>query len=307
MSEHDFTIAPRGPFDLLHQNRYFNGWPTLTADPQTIVMAFPVEGWSGSAAVTLRQSDDAVVHLKVHPPTAVVDVAQAHTQALAALSLDEDGSGWPEIGTRDPVIGRLQSKYRLIRPTLFHSPYEAAAAFVIGHRISIAQTRIIRKKMAGDIGETISVGADVQHAFPAPQQLRRLDSYPGLNDTKIDRLHSVADAAIDGLLDRETLRAMSEPEALRALQTIAGVGPFFAQGILYRGAGMADGLISDQMRIEAVRSGYELPDDAPGSRIDAIIDGWRPYRSWATVLMHLDAREGGRPTKRTPKGLTVQR
>lgn len=37
-------FEPRGVFDLINQNQYFNGWPTLTSDSKTVVMAFPVEG-----------------------------------------------------------------------------------------------------------------------------------------------------------------------------------------------------------------------------------------------------------------------
>jgi hypothetical protein len=40
-----FRVKPSGPFSLVEANRYFGGWPSLSADPSAIVMAFPVEGW----------------------------------------------------------------------------------------------------------------------------------------------------------------------------------------------------------------------------------------------------------------------
>ncbi len=79
----------------------------------------------------------------------------AWQQALATLSLDSEATGWPEVGQRDPVIGHLQQTYQFLRPVLFHSPYEAAAAFIIGHRISIQQGRAIRQAMAREIGENL--------------------------------------------------------------------------------------------------------------------------------------------------------
>ncbi len=60
--------APQGPFDLANQNQYFGGWPTLPDDPGAIVIAFPVEGWQGSAAVVLRQS--AAMNLSPERPLA---------------------------------------------------------------------------------------------------------------------------------------------------------------------------------------------------------------------------------------------
>src|SRR5206468_11079774 len=88
----DPCMTPLGPFDLANQNRYFNPWPELAGEPGAVVMAFPVEGWNGSAAVVLRQRGDEV-DLQVEAPTGIADAATA--QALAAISLDVDGRPWP--------------------------------------------------------------------------------------------------------------------------------------------------------------------------------------------------------------------
>src|SRR6202047_5081882 len=81
-----------------------------------------------------------------------------------------------EAGRRDPVIGKLQADYRNLRPVLFHSPYEAACAFLIGHRITIVQTRRIRQRMADEVGATIDVDGAAFTAFPDPAALLRLES-----------------------------------------------------------------------------------------------------------------------------------
>jgi hypothetical protein len=78
-------MQPLGPFDLHYQNRYFNGWPALVSDKETIVMCFPVEGWSGSAAVTLHQCPDGSIDIATY---GTGDEASATTQALSAISLD---------------------------------------------------------------------------------------------------------------------------------------------------------------------------------------------------------------------------
>jgi 3-methyladenine DNA glycosylase/8-oxoguanine DNA glycosylase len=292
----EFRWEPDGPFDLLHQNKYFNGWPTLARDPATVVMAFPVEGWSGSAAVTLTQDRNGSVHLVVFGEA---DQDRARRQALAALSLDEDGSGWPAIGERDDVLSGLQATYRYMRPTLFHSPYEAAAAFVIGHRISIRQARRIRSTMAAETGVETAVGGESFYAFPDPQRLMSLVSFPGLSQAKVGQLHAVAQAALDGRLDRTYLRSLDEETALAGLQTLPGIGPFFSQGILYRGAGKRDGFTRDDMTRHAIRTAYELAEESTNEEVLAIADRWRPYRMWATVLLHVWVRETGNLPKRT--------
>lgn len=158
-------MKPKGPFDLLYQNQFFNGWPTLKSDPKTIVMAFPVGGWSGSAAVTLTQKDDGSIDIQAY---GTGDLKKAKEQALASMSLDEDDSKWTDLGKHDLFVKELQDKHHYMCPTLFHSPYEAMAHFIIGHRISMVQGRKIRAAMAEEFGDKISVGDEVFAAFPSP-------------------------------------------------------------------------------------------------------------------------------------------
>jgi hypothetical protein len=98
-------------------------------------MAFPVEGWRGSCAVSLKQDKSGRLEGEVLGPHILHP--RAKEQALASLSLDIDGEKWPQVGKNDNVIYKLQEKYNYLRPVLFHSPYETAAAFIIGHRTSI--------------------------------------------------------------------------------------------------------------------------------------------------------------------------
>src|SRR2546423_12987923 len=227
-----FEVVPRGPFDLETAAAHFGGWPRLGVG---IVMAFPVEGWNTSAAVVVRQSGDTITG-GVHG-TDEANGEAAWQQALAILSLDVDGSGFAAVGRRDPVIGRLQAEYHYLRPVLFHSPYEAACASVIGHRIRILQTRRIRQRMAEEFGATIEVEGTAFHAFPDPRALLRVEAFPGVAPVKIERLHHVARAALAGTLDRARLRSLPEPQALLPVRTLPRVGGIFSPGIPMWGGG----------------------------------------------------------------------
>ncbi|MBV8527598.1 MAG: DNA-3-methyladenine glycosylase 2 family protein [Candidatus Dormibacteraeota bacterium] len=293
-----FRVSPQGPFSLAAANERFGGWVEAQAGEELAVsMAFPVEGSWLPAAVVVRQSADGAVAGEVHSAGAAVADA-ARRQALAVLSLDVDGSGFSAVGEADPVIGDLQARYPGLRPVLFHSPYEAAAAFVIGHRISIAQGRAIRKRIAAALGAGIETPAGAVHAFPAPADLLRFDVLPGVPAAKIERLHGVAQAALDGLLDRDRLRTMPEAEALSALRQIGGIGPFFAQGILMRGAGLVDAVTDDEVSMQALQRAYRLPGLPTHENVTEITDRWRPYRMWALVLLHAWFRsEAGGPLR----------
>lgn len=295
-----FSCEPSGPFELANQNRHFGKWPTLRGDPGAVVMAFPVEGSDHAAGVVIRQQADGTIAGEVHGCAGeLADVARR--QALATVSLDVDGSGWPKVGRRDQVIGRLQVKYGCLRPTLFHSPYEAACAFVIGHRISIRQTRALRARLAAELGTAITIAGERFDAFPTPGQLLDADTLPGINPTKTERLRAIARAAQEEWLAREPLRVMPTDAALAKLQTLPGIGPFFAQGILYRGAGTVDTFTGGPIASRAIVHAYGLKAAPDQHTLEQIADPWRPYRMWTTVLLHVWARsELGRPTRRRP-------
>jgi DNA-3-methyladenine glycosylase II len=269
--------AIQGPYDLARQSAFFGEWTQNSGDG--IVMAFPVEGWKQAAAVRLRQRGDRIEG-EVYGGS-----GDAWRQALAVLSLDLDGSGYGEVGDRDEVIGRLQREHGFPRPVLFHSPYEAACAFIIGHRLRMTQQRAIRARMARDFGDGFDVDGTTVHACPGPQRLLELTEIPGVNDEKVNRLHGVAEAALAGELDRDRLRDLPVDEAMAQVRRLRGVGEFFAAAIVLRGAGRADALPADEMTMAGIERFY-----GPGADVERITDGWRPYRMWCSVLIHAAER-----------------
>ncbi len=288
----ELTIEPRGPFDLATARDFAGGFPAgigSRARADTILMSFPVEGWSSSAVVQLRQDPDGILRGEVFGDGDLETIAR---QAARSLSLDHDGSGWPDIGRRDPVIGRLQERYGLLRPVCFFSAYEAATSFVIGQRISMTQTRRVKDRLADVAGDSIRVDVDGEgltiRPFPRPQAVAELTEVPGLASVKVDRLRSLARAALDGHLDTERLRALPETEALAELRLLPGIGEWTATGVLTRGCGSADTVtLADGISREAVRHFYGLPSTPDDAAWLTIAEAWRPYRMWATVLLHM--------------------
>jgi DNA-3-methyladenine glycosylase II len=292
VSPSNHRLEPRGPFVLAEANRYFGGWPVLASDPSAIVMAFPVEGWRTSAAVVVRQEADGALVGEVHHAQGE-DAEAAWRTALAALSADADGTGFQAVGERDPVIGRLQARFGPIRPVCFHTPYEAASALVIGHRLSIAQTRAIRARLSEEHGDALSVGDERFYAFPRPEVLLGLEKFGVVAGEKMERVHGVAEAALSGRLDRERLRSLPYAEALADVRSLRGVGAFIAQGVLIRGASLVDEVSDDEVTMQAVQHAYGLAEVPDRATVLRIAEAWRPYRAWTSVLLHLWLRREG--------------
>ncbi len=325
-------IVPRGPFSLAAAQDFAGGFPAGIgggrATATSLVLAFPVEpyreldapaaggvsgpSWRHSAIVELSQvADDRPVRARVATDG---DPAAALRQALRSVSLDHDGIGWPAVGERDAVIGQLQREHRFLRPVCFYSAYEAATSFVIGQRIARTQAARIKTGLSLSLGDRLELGGQTFHAFPRPERLLEAREFAGLSAEKVVRLHGVAEAALDGRLDTERLRALPPAEALEALRTLRGIGGFTAQGVLLRGCGLADVLPDDALSDEVLGEMYGASGDPAAA--GAISDRWRPYRMWATVLLRVGwgrrqigpvsyrldrpagsaSRRGGRPT-----------
>ncbi len=283
-----FSIEPTGRFSLAAAQDFAGGFPAgigANATQNGLLALFPVEGWDGSAAVDVWQTDDGLIHGETH---GIGDPETVRRQVARSLSIDHDGTRWEEVGRRDPVLGAIQSRYDWLRPVCFYSAYEAATSFVIGQRISMRGARVIKDRLAEALGDPIKIGEVVVRPFPRPQRLLEATEVPGLSAIKITRLHDLARAALHGRLDTERLRTLPETDALAELETLPGVGPWTAQAILTRGCGLADALpLNDEISRTAVAAAYGIPVPPDDDEWTRISDAWRPYRMWATVLLHM--------------------
>jgi DNA-3-methyladenine glycosylase II len=290
----DHVIEPRGPFSLAAARDFAGGFAAGIGGGATtgtsLVMAFPIEPrpatgeWAKSAVVELSQAE------RNGPVIARVATdggeAAALVQAARCVSLDHDGTGWREVGRRDPVIGEFQARYVDLRPVCFYSAYEAATSFVIGQRISRVQAARVKARLSEQAGDALELDGARFNAFPRPERLFDVKVIDGLAEEKVRRLHGLAEASLDGRLDTNRLRALPPAEALAALRELRGVGEFTAQGILLRGCGLVDELPDDALSDEVLETMY-ADDLARGVTRDDIVERWKPYRMWATVLLRV--------------------
>ncbi|QXC60700.1 hypothetical protein KSP35_20635 [Aquihabitans sp. G128] len=250
----------------------------------TMRLAFCLDSLDGHGAVEVTQVDGAVRANVVAGPFEVVA-----RQTARILSLDHDGAGFDDVGRRDPVIGRLQAAAPGLRPPLFHSPYEAAAWSVLSARRSGKQMAKVRQRLSEEHGATFELAGRRAAAFPTPEQLLAVQAFPGL-DAKVDRLHGVARAALDGQLDVDRLQRLGPEAAIADLQSIPGIGPFYAMLIVVRGTGFADVLATAEPRLLAlVGELYGLGHPATPDELARIAEPWQPYRTWASVLVRAAA------------------
>lgn len=285
-----FEIVPLGPFSLASSARFFESFAPATyggIGEDRLRFAFVADGLADGervAGVLVRQEDDAVIG-EVYGDA---DVEVVERQVGRILLLGVDGRGFTEVAERDPVVGGLQRRYPALRPVCFYSPYEAAAWAIMGNRIRLAQAAKIRARMAEEMGQEVKMGDRVGHAFPGPSRLEKLETFPGLSGTKIERLRHLARAAGEGELEADLLGSLPVEEALSRLQELPGIGPFSAELILLHGVGEPDYLSTRAPRLDlAVAKAYGLEATPSVEELEEIAEKWRPYRTW--VALHMRA------------------
>src|SRR5689334_24772972 len=173
-------------------------------------------------------------------------VAQVAAQTARMLSLDVDARGYEAVAARDPVVARVLAAAPGLRPPLFHSPYEAAAWCVLSLRWGTRQAAAVRERLARAHGLPVEVAGVPMAAFPTPEQLLAVIAFEGVPPVKVDRLHGVARAALDGRLSAEEIRHAEPEEAMARLREIPGIGPFSASLIVLRAGGVCDGPVAQE-------------------------------------------------------------
>ena len=280
-----FEIEPVGPYSLEASVRFLEGFTPAAyegSEAGHLHLAFVADGGEEVAGVCVRSGGEKVVG----EVFGGADPEVVKEQVSRILSLDVDGRGFPEVGERDEVVGRLQERYPGLRPVCFYSPYEAAAWAIIGNRIRIPQAAKVKARMAEELGEAVEVHGEPEHAFPAPERLTRLEDFPGLSERKVGYLRSLGQAAMDGKLDAKWLRSLPAGDALAELEELPGIGPFSSGLILLRGAGAPDELLAKEPRLrKAVAIAYGLDESPDDAELERIAEAWRPYRTWVSLYL----------------------
>ena len=148
----------------------------------------------------------------------------------------------------------------------------------------------VRDRLGRAHGAVFELAGEQLAALPTPDQLLAVDSFPGIPADRMPRLHGVARAALDGLLDAGRLLEQGPGPAMAGLQALAGIGPFYSSLIVVRGTGFADVLPVGETRVlDLAARLYGL--GAPPSEADfrALAEPWKPLRTWAVVLIRAAA------------------
>jgi DNA-3-methyladenine glycosylase II len=290
----DLTCDAFGNFAPMTQhstprNASVSRGPRRRGTTRVIPLAFPLDGDFTPVAVAMRWEDGAVVG----EVAGSRDLERVGRQVARIISLDHDARDYPDVGRRDPAVGRLMEALPGLRPLCFTSPYETAAWGVISQRISMRQAAAVKARLLEEHGHRLRVGGQDVISFPTPERLAGVTAVPGLSAEKTERLRGVAEAALSGLLDAERLRALGPVAGPDSLRVISGIGPFWASGIYLRGCGIVDEFAAEPVAIAALGHLHGLGDRPADAQISELTDRFRPFRMWVCYLLRAAAGSKG--------------
>ncbi|MGI8558037.1 MAG: DNA-3-methyladenine glycosylase family protein [Solirubrobacteraceae bacterium] len=288
----EFSIHPRGPFSL-EAAATFGFGPNegrAAAWQGSMSLAFPVDS-GGSAGVLLTADGDGVIR---GAGDGSADPGAVERQVARILSLDHDAEEWMRVGLREPILGSLQAAHPGQRPVLFNSPYEACAWSVISARRHGRQGAALRREIADRWGESFELAGQRVAAFPAPERLLELRPLGGLPERKVTQLQAIARAALEGRLDADRLLRLGPDGALAEVRSLNGIGPFYGGLVVLRGTGFADAVfdVPEPRVLGRVAEFYGLEAPPTLAQFLAMAERWRPFRTWATVLLRLAGDRG---------------
>jgi DNA-3-methyladenine glycosylase II len=223
-------------------------------------------------------------------------------QVERILSLDVDGRGWPDVGKRDPVVGKLQRMFAGFRPVNWSNAYEAAAWCVISSRISMRQGEGVKERMSRELGQPIDIHGHNLWTFPGPDRLAHLKQFRGLFGRKVEYLNALGRAALAGDVDTETLRGLPREESLKALTRLPGIGKFGSELVRLRALSAVDELPTQERRLMgAVQTAYGLAREPDQSKLEELARKWAPFQMWVCVCLRrtLEGGAGMNPSRMT--------
>jgi DNA-3-methyladenine glycosylase II len=176
-----------------------------------------------------------------------------------------------ERGPIDPATDRRASR---------KDAYEALARAIVGQQLSTKAAASIWNKLLSQF----------DGVAPSPEQLlkRRADQLrkAGLSRSKVEFLKDLARRVRDGKLDLARLADLPDEDVIAELTEVKGIGRWTAEMFLIFHLGRPDVTSAGDLGIRrAVQIAYGL-DDLPGPEdFERISEGWRPYRTLASLYL----------------------
>lgn len=303
-SSRSLVLHPRAPFRLdltvwALRRRALNevdAWDGSTYRRVLLLDDVPVD-----VAVTQQPATDApVLEVTLNSTGNRTNVqGEAHVALARMLSLGLDIDPFYSLAAADPTLAPLAARFRGLRPPRFASVFECLVNAVALQQLSLEAGLTLLNRLSRTYGAGSPAAGD-NYAFPEPAALAHVQPDAiralGFSLRKASTIVAIADAAVGGRLDLESLAAHEDGRVVEMLTQIPGIGRWSAEYTLLRGLGRLHVFPGDDVGARKNLGrwlGLAEPLDYAG--VQRAVAGWRPYAGLIYFHLLLDrlAARGG--------------
>ncbi len=218
------------------------------------------------------------------------DLGAAVGRCRALFDLDADPQAVDAVLKADPLLSPLVLRAPGIRVPGAAGGFEIAVRSVLGQQVSVASARGTAARIVRSLGEPLaqSLGS-LTHVFPTAEALLESDDslFP-LPASRRETLRELARSSADGILDLDL--GADRDETRRRLLEIPGVGPWTTEYVSMRALADTDAFPATDLGVLRGLAALGAPaaGAAAGARAasaTALAERWRPWRSYAVLLL----------------------
>ena len=197
-------------------------------------------------------------------------------------------AGYAHIRKRDPKLRPILDARGVLEFDPQGEPFESLVESILSQQLAGAAASAIIKK--------------VRALFPdgelEAKRIHRVDAKKlrgaGVSPQKLSYLKDLAARVVEGRLDLEALKSMSDQQIIDVLDEVKGIGPWTVHMFLIFTLGRPNVLPVDDYGIRmSVQRIYGLEDIPKKADIEKLAERWHPYSTVASLyLWHAKDNEG---------------
>ena len=289
------TLTPPAPYALdltavalARFPRLLNRW-----DGMTYHRLFVVE--HAFVAVAVRQDGPATdprllltFTSPTHVPPAVLDRLTGYVVCM--LGAADEIAPFLAVAARDPMIGPLTRALPGLRLFRKSDVVEEVIVNVLAQQISLPFAYQCKARLVAAYGPRLTVGGMTWYALPTPAILATITPEAVrpllISRQKAAALHAFGEAVMSGALDLAALLQMSDAEAIAALTSVRGIGPWTAHWTLGRTLGRGHIVPVGDVGVQAMLGrAYGLSRKMTPDEVRYWADGWGEHALLAAAYL----------------------
>jgi DNA-3-methyladenine glycosylase II len=193
-----------------------------------------------------------------------------------------------ELRRADPLLARLEARYRGFRPVLQLNLLVALVRCISAQQVNLRWASETRRRLAGSFGDEHSVAGSSVYSLSAerlanaaPAEIRALQ----FTNRKAEYIVAVAQAIARGQVSLERLAALSDAAVIGELVALRGIGVWTAEWILARTLGRPRVVAGDLGVRKAIGIAYRKGVMPSEREVRELTAHWRESSAHAQALL----------------------